>query len=177
MNLIEETGALLRQAGFKISVPPATSGTVLYFEDANVLGFAKQFSSATELLGSWESEQDGFLRRHSSALRAEPAKAWNVYSVLLCSVACPSELRTAFEAIEEDFRGSRKIARAGLMSPSDVERALLPLLPIRATVVLQTQDPLLLVRERLRDTPANVIDGLLGTAAPRVLAAWLTEQT
>jgi outer membrane protein TolC len=66
------------------------------------------------------------LSRHTAALRAAGAKAWNVYSVFLIAEQVSSRQR-AIERIEEDYALTRKIARVGVRTPDDLERALLPL--------------------------------------------------
>ena len=52
-------------------------------------------------------------------------------------------------AIEEDFRSTRKIARAGVTGRGAVQRALLPILPLAARPVLPVESPEQLVLARL----------------------------
>ncbi|SRR6266550_7055026 len=174
MNLLDEARVALAQVGFRVTTVSEASDTI-HFEDESVLGFVKVFDTPDRLLSSWEKDQDSFLRRYATALRAEPAKAWNVYSVLLCEGASRPELLLRFEEIEEDFRGSRKIARAGMVTGPSLDRALLPLLPIRSFAVLDVGDPVERLRSRLRDVAPNVVEGLLGTTPVDIIATWLAE--
>jgi hypothetical protein len=174
MNLLDDARAALAQTEFRVTTISETSDTI-HFEDESVLGFVKVFDTPDRLLSSWERDQDSFLRRYASALRAEPAKAWNIYSVLLCEATSPPELLLRFEAIEEDFRGSRKIARAGVATGPSLDRALLPLLPIRSIAVLEVGDPVERLRSRLRNVAPNVVEGLLGTTPVELIATWLAE--
>lgn len=173
-NALELARKVLRDAGYAVTSSGENERS-LQFEDEGVLGSLHLFESVQDLLDSWEAEQDSFLRKSAKALRAEPAKAWNAYTVALCTQACPDELRRKLEAVEEDFRGTRKIAHANVQSVEDVERALLPLLPLQSVAILGIEDPIRRLRTRLQDSPSRVVEGLVGDTPPQTLAAWLGE--
>ena len=172
-GVLELARKILRDAGY--TVTPAAAERSLQFEDEGVLGSLHVFEKVRDLLESWQREQDSFLRKSANALRAEPAKAWNGYTVVLCAEPCPQELRPRLEEVEEDFRGTRKIAQAGVQSMEDVERALLPLLPLQLVAVLPIEDPMRRLRSRLQDSPSRVVEGLVGETPPHTLAVWLGE--
>src|SRR5690349_3362447 len=123
---LELAREVLRNSSYTV-IPSGENGGSLQFEDDAVLGLVHFFDTVQELLQSWESIQDSFLRRVAKQLRMEPRKAWNAYTVLLCSESCSEALRKSFEAVEEDFRGTRKITYDGVQTLQDVEQALLPL--------------------------------------------------
>lgn len=172
--VLELAREVLQNSSYTV-IPSGESDHSLHFEDDAVLGLVHFFETIQELLEAWESIQDSFLRRVAKQLRMEPTKAWNAYTVLLCSESCPEALRKSLEAVEEDFRGTRKIAYDGVRTLQDVEQALLPLLPIQAVAVLKLEDPLLRLRSRLYDSLPRVFDGLVGETPPQVLAEWLIE--
>jgi len=173
-TLLDLARQVLRSAGYLVASTEDRHRS-FQFEDEAVLGSLHTFDDITALLETWEAEQDSFLKRSAKALRAEPTKAWNVYTVLLCSQACPDELRSKLDEIEENFRGTRKIARAKLQTLEDVRSALLPLLPLQSVAVLKLEDPIKRLRGRLGSHERRVVDGLVGEVAPDVLAAWLVE--
>lgn len=100
---------------------------------------------------------------------ASPAlKAWNLYTVFLSPAPCSTETTRLLFAMEEDFRGTRKIARAGLTGRDDIELALAPLLPLRNLRVVGIEDATSRLEQRLgaigqaltdlgRDVPAGAI--------------------
>jgi hypothetical protein len=104
---------------------------MLLFEDHNVLGFVTEHPSVGKLLASWEAQQEIFLRKHAGRLRADPVKAWNLYCIYLSAEAPSPDEAHRLAEVEEDFRACRKIARAAVCTRTDVQRALLPLLPIQ----------------------------------------------
>jgi hypothetical protein len=146
MDLLNDSGTLLRVAGYTVS---AESRTVFYFEDSSVYGFVSVLPTVEEIVRSWQNEQDGFLASHSESLRGTPEKAWNAYSVFLTEARSSAETAAMLVAVEENFRASRKIARADLQTIEDVVRALSPLLPIRNLVTLSSEDLLRRLRAAL----------------------------
>ncbi|MBP7615747.1 MAG: hypothetical protein KA756_08845 [Steroidobacteraceae bacterium] len=145
------------------------------FENAALIGFVHVFSSADELLPRWEAAQQAVLSRHSAALRAAGAKAWNVYSIFLAEDQAPSQQR-AVERIEENFALTRKIARAGVRTQEDVARALLPLTAVKAQPMLSDTNFQDRLRARLKDVSADVLTAFLGVASAEEVVRMLTEQ-
>lgn len=128
MQLLHEAEALLRAAGYR-TARNADSDETFNFEDDTVLGFVTVHSSVADLVDKWRERQDTFLRKNASLLRRDLSKAWNAYAVFLTTA--PSEHEGgALSEIESDVNATRKIARYGLLSRADVNRALSPLLPL-----------------------------------------------
>ena len=131
------------------------------FEDASVLGFIAEFVSVAQLLDGWQRSQDVFLRKHASALRQDRRKAWNVYSILLTPERASTDQKKALVSVEEDCRATRKVARAGILTDRDIEKALGVLLPIHHRVSLTSENTLELLNERLSALPSAAVKGLL----------------
>jgi outer membrane protein TolC len=148
---------------------------VTCFENAALIGFVHVFSSADELLAHWEAAQQVVLSRHSATLRAAGAKAWNVYSVFLAEEQAPTQQR-AVERIEENFSLTRKIARAGMRTQDDVERALLSLTAVKAQPILSDADFQDRLRARLKDVSAEVLTAFLGDTSAEEVAKILVEK-
>jgi hypothetical protein len=130
MPLFEEARTILEKEGYQTL--PAKEGTnVFYFEDDVLLGFVAVHRTGDSIVTNWQREQDAFLQSNAGRLRPAAQKAWNVYSVFLTPESCTSTIRAALIKIEEDFTSTRKIARSGLTNPTEITRALLPLLRIQ----------------------------------------------
>jgi hypothetical protein len=133
----------------------------LRFEDASVLGFVAEFQTVRDLLEGWQAEQERFLRSNAAALRRDRRKAWNVYSILLTREQASEEQSRALVAVEEDFGSTRKVARAGVITDRDIERALGVLLPIRHRVSLSSENALGVLARRLDSLPSRAVEVLL----------------
>ena len=175
MDIATQTEILLRGAGYETWPWAGENLAVTCFENAALIGFVHVFSSAKELLARWESAQHTVLSRHSAALRAAGAKAWNVYSVFLAEEGAQSEQR-AVERIEENFALTRKIARVGVRTQDDVESALLPLTAVKAQPVLSDTDFEDRLRFRLKDVSADALAAFLGGGSAEQVARMLVEK-
>src|SRR5690606_9962921 len=102
------------------------------------------------------------------------AKAWNVYSVFLTPDK-DMQQGHQIERIEENFSLTRKLARASITTPDDVERALLPLLSIRSKPLLGASNFETRLRTRLKDIPPDAVIALLNEATPADVARILGE--
>jgi len=174
MNLAHEARSILEDAGYITAVPDQDS-LMFYFEDNSLLGFIVIHERSETILDHWEEQQDSFLRHHAMRLRREPNKAWNVYSIHLTSDKPRTEVSGQLFQIEEDFRGTRKLVRAGIETKSDLLRALLPLLPIQNLIAVQPEDAYENLRERLA-TQNSSLAGILGDTQVHELVALLTEE-
>ena len=154
-----EARNILESAGY-VTIPGQTED-IFSFEDATLLGFVWVTSSVTSILSEWQRKQDGFLRDRDRELRRSKEKSWNVYSVFLTEDDAKDEQHSELAKIEEDFRGTRKIARSGVRSMSQINRALLPLLPIQNRLSLGDIDVASRLRTRLAAISKNVADALL----------------
>lgn len=175
MDLNQEVISLLQDAGYRIQ-ENFDGMSSLYFEDSTIVGFASIEASHADILANWKPRQDAFLRSNAKLLRSSPMKGWNAYSVFLSSAPCTEEEQRKLYLIEEDFQGTRKIARSDILTREDLERALYPILPLRNVAPLQLGDPL----ERLwlkLNLSAQVRQGFVGNASAEDLADLLTAET
>jgi hypothetical protein len=132
------------------------------FEDHSLLGFVAEYDSIRNLFEGWKKTEEVFLKVHAPSLRRADQKAWNCYSVHITSaVATESESRSLL-AIEEDFKSTRKIARAALSSRKDLIHALGPLLPLQSLVTPERQVLQRDLQGRFHDWPQVAVDALLG---------------
>lgn len=175
MDITTQTEIILRSAGYDTWTWTGATPVVTCFENAALIGFVHVFPSAEELLARWESAQQAVLSRHYAALRAAGAKAWNVYSVFLAEEQAPSQQRVV-ERIEEDFSLTRKIARAGIRTQDDIERALLPLIAVKAQPLLSDTDFENRLRVRLIDVSENVLTAFVGPTSADEVARMILEQ-
>jgi hypothetical protein len=167
MEIYGQAESLLRQGGYRTRVVPGTPIDVLSFEDEAVIGFLRVFGTAAELVAGWQTAERSDLARHASQLKTAPKKAWNIYSIFLTEGPASSANLRDIEAVEEDFSATRKIARASVTSAADLERALLPLLPLRAITTLVTlSDHQAKLRSHLSFLPPHVCEAILEGASP-----------
>lgn len=175
MVLIDEAQIILNEAGYKTKYP-AEMDNVFYFEDRSLLGFVAVCSSVDELIQNWREKEGEFLKRHARRLRDVPQKAWNAYSVFLTREEIKdTRMRAKLLTIEEDFQGTRKIARVGLVSHADVVRALFPLLPIQNRVTLVSEDLFMRLRDRV-ELPQRLLLALFKGVDSKEIARILLEE-
>lgn len=149
MRLLETARGLLERANYRTTTAGGVGEGQFIFENANLYGLTAVLPPAA-ILERWEVIQDTFLRQQGPRLQRVPEKAWNVYVVFLSDLPCAEPERARLRLIEEDFRGSRKLARCGLQARDAVETALAPLLPLRFARPLTSID----VEGRIRNDPA-----------------------
>lgn len=174
MDITTQAEVLLRRAGYDTWVWPSGAQSVVCFENAAVIGFVHVFATADDLLTDWLEAQNAALSRYSAALRLAGAKAWNVYSVFVTEEQIPTQQR-AVELIEEDFALTRKIARTGVRTQDDLERALLPLTAVRSQPLPSDTDFEDRLRSRLKDVAPDVLAAFLGSAPAEDVAKMLAE--
>ena len=126
---------------------------------------------APSILKNWRAKQGTFLSDKDEQLRKSKGKSWNIYSVFLTEADPSPDEENELVLIEEDFRGTRKLARAGLRTSSQIARALLPLIPVQNLVVLGEEDAMNRLKTRLASIPGALLDAILGSAT----AAQVTE--
>jgi hypothetical protein len=145
MSILLDARALLESFDYRTSNLGNSAESCL-FEDSSVMGCITEHPTVVDLLSNWQKVQNDFLTAHAGRLRMSTTKSWNVYSIHLTHEEASPDLRSKIFEIEEDFRGTRKIARTGVRTRDDIRRALLSLLPIQNHVILTRAD----ARERLR---------------------------
>lgn len=147
-SILSDVRGTLEAAGFATFLPRPDALTI-HFEDLSVLGQVRLFEAGQDIVAAWQQTQDEFLRHNAVRLAADANKAWNLYTVLLSRQRASDEVASRLHAIEEDFRGTRKIARAGLQSRRDIVDALAPILPLQHVVPVGLADARTRLLERL----------------------------
>lgn len=147
----------------------------LLFEGQTVLGFVLIYSETANLISAWELHLSEIVAQHQFALRLANAKAWNTYAVLLASDTAKPPEQVTLSAIEENLVGTRKIARAGVISAEAVRAALLPLLPIQHAPKLEAIDMKAEILVRSAGLPTPVVDAFLSSASDSTVARLLEE--
>ena len=174
MNLIEEARTVLEGGGYRTMLGSSTPNCV-YFEDDNLIGAVFIHADVPSLISGWEGCQDRFLGSNSRALRSDPIKAWNVYTVHLTSdKGSASQVSEAFN-IEQDFRGTRKLVRTGVGKRLDVREALLPLLPLQHRTILSSQNVADRLKERLA-LSSSVLVRITDHSDPTILEPEILEE-
>lgn len=169
MDIFTQAEILLRDTQYETWTWTGSAGSVTCFENAALMGFIHVFDTADALLSTWRANQQVALARHAASLRGAGTKAWNVYSVFLT----PDQevrRRREIERIEEDFSLTRKIAKASITTPDDVEKALLPLLSIRSKPLLGASNFETRLRTRLKDIPPEAVTAFLKESTPAEVA-------
>jgi hypothetical protein len=171
-SLLDDIRSVLSEAGFDVLSPRGDEDT-LYFEDASLMGHVRVLPSPDEIVQQWEGIQDAFLGANAPSFLRDATKAWNLYTVLLTSAPVATFASRLFE-IEEDFRGTRKIARADVVSRVDLVVALGPLLPIQNSIRVLNRDTKQELLDRLAALSPEL--RLIGTdASPEAIVLALTE--
>jgi hypothetical protein len=157
---------VLGEAGFETRLSAIEGIKVVCFEDEVVTGFGCSFKDPTTLLAQWKSTEMSLLTRYAPSLRAAGEKAWNVYSIFLCTAPANRSQNRQVCWIEENLERTRKIVGCGLASREDVVRALLPLLPLQFRPVLGPEDVTERLQARIRTIEPRVSDVALDRSVP-----------
>jgi len=155
--VILEAERLLASGGYRVSRDghrwAGSAALSLLAEDLyGIVGLAI-WESWDALKGGWPDAQGSLVDLLSERFaRAEP-KLWDAYLVLLCVLPAGPDNRSVVDRIRYDMSRIRKLVATGedLATLKDIERVLLPLLPLRVGPV--------------GDTTSAVIDSL-----PAILA-------
>ena len=141
---------------------------VRVFEDAFTVVAVCVFETWSALEQGWQEAQGALVALMSAHLSVHDAKSWDGYLVLL-TPGSRSEERDAIERIRYDTARVRKLVASApeLATISDIEHALLPLLPLSTDInVTPTRSPLDVVGDALREEfDAQVVDALLAAFA------------
>jgi hypothetical protein len=164
MDLSAEARRLLESSKYRIF--PGPSEDIFYFEDSSLLGFVWIAPNPELLVKEWQRLQDSFLGDKDLQLRKSKDKSWNAYSVLLTELDVSGKQAHALLKIEEDFRGTRKIAKVGLRTAGQLMRALLPLLAIQNLVELERDNSKERLRSRLSRLDPALLRAVLEQEAP-----------
>jgi hypothetical protein len=157
VNILEEAKRILGTNEYIVSRLAANS---FQFEDGSLVGFVVE-APLNEIISSWSTQQDQFVRDKASYLRKSALKSWNLYAVFLTADSIDEASRKSVARIEEDFRATRKIVQTGITTVSDVQRALYPFIPIQNVVGISAEDLKQKLRSRLSALPPGAIQALL----------------
>ena len=144
---IEITAAVsrcLEQGGYA-QIPEERLGTAAgrgrFYEDSYGVVLVVVFETWASLADGWSDDQGRLIELISAHMTRVDSKAWEGYLVLLCPASPPAEERNRLQEIRYDITRVRKLIAAGseLMVLADVERAILPLLPVSAPSVIETE--------------------------------------
>jgi hypothetical protein len=174
-KIIDDARAVLESVGFAtfLARPDASS---LDFEDISIMGRLHVLESADQILKTWQSIQDQFLSENAEALGRDTTKAWNLYTILLTSEPPRADIEGRLFSIEDDFRGTRKIARGGIVSREDVTSALSPILPLQNVLPVDLADSKQRMLERLASVRPALRNLATGTSAESIVAALLESE-
>lgn len=171
-RLIDDVRSVLEGCGFATYMPRPDS-LDLYFEDISILGHVHVLSTAADIVATWQIVQDAFLRDNASRFMRDTTKAWNLYTILLTADTSTSDVAARLFTIEDDFRGTRKIARAGVGSREDVMAALAPILPLRNVLAVGLVDAKQRLLERLGAVTPTLRSLATGAPAEAIAASLL----
>jgi len=160
MSLIPDVVSILDKAGYR-TVRVAGIPSAVAFEDEVLFGVVVDYESVDALKRGWKEIEQNFLTLHAPSLRRSDQKAWNCYSVHITAEPCPKQEMASLLSIEEDFRGTRKIARATISTRKDLAYALAPLLPLQNAAPGERQGELPDFKQRFRGWSPAAVDGLL----------------
>lgn len=177
-GLIAECHRVLTEAGIACSdlSNDQDDRFTLIFEGQTVLGFVHAYPDAATLKKRWVEDDKSRIAEFQFALRSARVKAWNTYTVLLAATPPEYADQVALSAIEEDLTGTRKIARAGVSDPSQLEAALLPLLPIQNAPRLDAVDMRAEIALRTSELPDRSVEAFLSNASIAAVVQTLEEQ-
>jgi len=166
IDVLPSMHLLLQQAGFIAHLTVLGRAPIIHFEDDTLMGFGCVFDGPDELLAQWKNLEKSLLTRYAPRLRLAGDKAWNVYSVLLCSSAADPVQNRAVRWIEEDLDRTRKIAACGVASREDLVRGLLPILPLQNQAVLRAEDVTERLKRRILSIAPKAAEVALDEAVP-----------
>ncbi|MDO8431315.1 MAG: hypothetical protein Q7S58_02775 [Candidatus Binatus sp.] len=149
-DIKEMVQSILQEAGYQTWL--VSSVSAVCFEDQVVMGFACVFDDVATLLARWRNVETALLTQYAPHLREAGDKAWNFYSIFLCSSAPSDSERREVQWIAENLERTRKIAACDLPGREDLVTALLPILPLQQQPMLRMED----LTERLRKRIATI---------------------
>lgn len=164
---------LLDQAGYSVTSMNNVTRDVLTFEGDTVLGFVLEFPDTRTLIEQWRNHSQQVLKESQFGLRRAEAKAWNAYLILTTTEPADYAAAITISAIEEDLTGTRKIARAGVVSEFDARGVLLPLLAIQHAPQLDAIDMSAEIRLRTSELPAELMDAFVNGAPDAIMLQML----
>ena len=167
----------LQGVSFDVFAIPLEHCESFIFENDTVLGFGLLYETPAQIIESWAVDADNLIASRHFQLRASANKAWNTYVLFLAKERAKSGEIVALSLIEEDLVGYRKIARAGCIDATELQRALLPLLPIQAAPILDPVDSQIEIRQRATDVSPRLLKAFLSEADDQVVLQMLEQES
>jgi hypothetical protein len=105
-----------------------------FFEDSYGVVLLAVHETWASLAEGWSQDQERLVELISAHMTRADPKSWEGYLVLLCPASPPQGEQERLQEIRYDITRVRKLIAAGeeLSEIADVERAILPLLPVDA---------------------------------------------
>jgi len=135
-EILAAASSILRTHGFiegkTVQLSGIDPGSHRLFEDSYSVVAVVAFSNWHDLVRSWSDAQTAFVELISDNVSSEESKSWDGYLVLLTSSVVPEGDHALIDRIRYDTTRVRKLISTGeqLREVSDIEDALLPLLPL-----------------------------------------------
>lgn len=173
-DLLAQVRSAFDGARFELSVSDA-GATTFDFEDLSVMGRVFIVDRPETIVTMWKEYQDAFLAENAARFQRDPTKAWNLYTLFLSAGPHSDGSDRALLAIEEDFRGTRKIAKGALTHREAIDAAIGPLLPLKHIRAVGATDGIRRLKDRLLAIAPAAVDAMTSTStgsiAGRLLAA------
>lgn len=144
-NLVASASKYLAEAGYTQINSERLDGLELlggrFFEDEYRVVMLMVFDTWSELSTDWPRAQSSMVELMSAYMTDTIEKSWDGYLLLLTLDPCPPSALGEVDRIRYDTLRVRKLVATGdeLKGLGDVERALLPLLPIDTTINLKQE--------------------------------------
>ncbi|MCP4319542.1 MAG: hypothetical protein GY789_27050 [Hyphomicrobiales bacterium] len=177
MKLLSQAKDVLAQAGFAAHPNLTGDADSFAFENNTILGFAICFEEPSELISDWRIRAEQILKRRQFQLRAAGSKSWNLYLVLLAEADGQESQFVELNLIEEDLQGMRKIARCGLADVNLVREALLSILPVQSSPILEAIDMKSEIQTRTSEVSESIVDAYLSKAEIAMVLQHIEDQS
>ncbi len=143
----------------------ATTNARVFEDDYGIVAVVA-FETWADLAENWPDSQGGLVELMSRYMSSEDAKAWEGYLVLLTPSMPGPAVQLEINRIRYDTNRVRKLVATGdeLTSLSEVERALLPLLPLQvatASILAESVLDLLPMLLSRRGIPEDMTDAAI----------------
>lgn len=174
-EILEASASILREHGYAVLVDHEGRPPYLLFESDEYIGLLLTYDTPDSLLSHWDNQSRALLDAQKLGLRRSQEKAWNSYLVLL-SAARASRLQQALlDTVEENLVRTRKIARSGMASREEIQRAILPLIPLQSPPNLQPVNMNDEIRLRASQIPPAILDAFFAGRDTSILLQLLEE--
>ena len=163
-DLLSTLQLVLKDGGYQCWLMPLERRTGVTFEDDAFMGFGYIFDSPQSLIERWQAQEAATLNRFASRFRDANEKAWNIYSVFLCS----PRLMTSRHASSGRSRKHRPNAQNRGVWRRDRRGGRhgdLPIMPLQYRPTLEQEDAARL-RRRIADFAPDAADAALNEDVP-----------